>query len=133
MSLVRALRCALVALLVWPTLSTPLLLSVKHARTSVVRGMACCSTSCEGCDRCETGAAGACALSRGAVAGACTLAEAPCHKPRPTTLAPFAWDPFLANAEAFDRSALPARRFRAADPSEPSSRATPVPERPPAA
>lgn len=108
MKLLRLLRCTLPVLLLWPILSSALMLTVgqPRLRASVTRGMACCSSSCGDCGSCEMDAAQSACLQAGAPASACELKATPCHRPKPQKGTAFAWEPFML-AEAVAALAPP--------------------------
>jgi hypothetical protein len=137
MSLSRLLRGTLPVLLLWPLLCSIVTLSLAPARqrAAAMRPMACCAMPERGsdCGRCETGPdAGACGL--GASAGAtCTLSATPCRRPTPTTLTPFAWEPFTATGHAIATPHSHGQRAPMPSRADGAARAIPVMERPPAA
>lgn len=135
MFIVRLLRCTLPVLLLWPLLTSPILLSVARpaSRAAVTRGMACCSGSCEGCERCELAGDAAVSETPHGGAGGCELSAAPCHRPASRSVAPFAWEPFTPSEAAIVDLPAEVQRSCAIEPAAPASRTAPAPERPPAA
>lgn len=97
MKLLRLLRCTLPVLLLWPILSSALLLTVgqPRLRASVTRGMSCCSSSCGDCGSCEMDRAQSACMREGAPSGSCELTATPCHRPSQQKGTAFAWDPFM--------------------------------------
>ena len=137
MSLSRLLRGTLPVLLLWPLLCSIVTLSLAPARqrAAAMSPMACCSIPERGsdCGSCATGSnGGACGV--GTSAGeTCTLSATPCRRPTPTTLTPFAWEPFTATAHAIAMPSSHGRRSPIPPRVDGAARAIPVTERPPAA
>ena len=135
----RLLRGTLPVLLLWPLVCSIVTLSLAPARqrAAAMRPMACCVRDERGseCGSCDAGSgSGACGLGTSSTATTgCTLSASPCRRAVPTTLTPFAWEPFTPAPAA--TIAPDARGRRTAPPPSlrGAMRSIAVMERPPAA
>ena len=133
MLLSRVLRGTLPVLLLWPMLSSLVMLSSAPMSGRGMHAMACCARpSGETCGHCEANAHTSCAMD-GASRGACILGTSPCHRTAPTPLTPFAWDPFVTDPGLDARHEERGTGIRPAPIQGAAMRAIPTRERPPAA
>lgn len=139
MSFSRLMRGTLPVLLLWPLLCSIVTLSLAPARqrAAAMRPMACCAMPERGsdCGSCDRGpASGACGLGSASAAGAgCTLTATPCRRATPTTLTPFAWEPFMGSHGTIATPHARGRRTAFPPSLMGAMRSIAVGERPPAA
>lgn len=136
MPLSRLLRGTLPVLLLWPLLCSIVTLSMAPARqrAAASRPMACCALperadACGGCDHVE---GAGCGLATGADSD-CVLTATPCRRATPSTLTPFAWEPFVRVQASFARPSHRGRRMPLPPSARQATRSIAVDERPPAA
>ena len=136
MPLSRLLRGTLPVLLLWPLVCSIVTLSMAPARqrAAALRPMACCAVpeNSDACGACDHSEGAGCGLTTGAESG-CMLTATPCRRATPTTLTPFAWEPFVRVQESVLRDEDRGRRIPLPPSALLATRSIAVDERPPAA
>jgi len=136
MSLVRLLRGTMIVLLLGPMLSPFVAPPGIPGRSQVAAnpGMSCCTSSCGGCEKCETSPAGhGCAFEAAGGGASCRFEPAPCHRPANPARALPSTDPGEPTGSPRLLPPDVAARAVARVRSGPSARALCTPDRPPRA
>jgi hypothetical protein len=132
----RLLRGTLPVLLLWPLVCSIVTLSMAPARQrdAAMRPMACCALPERGdtCGSCDHVEGAGCGLDRSADTG-CMLTATPCRRATPSTLTPFAWEPFVREQASFARPSDRGRHAPLPPTAFQPTRSIAVDERPPAA